>query len=60
MLARYSKRDIGRRFQEVDVQAVTHEYGGLQIVENEDGYMALRRESAHGRAQPRNGDCSDA
>uniref|UniRef100_A0A383WL79 Uncharacterized protein n=1 Tax=Tetradesmus obliquus TaxID=3088 RepID=A0A383WL79_TETOB len=39
---RYSKRDIGRQLQDVDVRTASQEYGGLHLVADGQGFMAFQ------------------
>jgi hypothetical protein len=41
---RYSKRDIGRQLQDVDVATASQEYGGLHLAADDQGCMAFQCE----------------
>lgn len=44
LIYRYSKRDIGRLFDDINAKDMSQEYGGLELVQDNKGFMAFNCE----------------
>lgn len=44
LICRYSKRDIGRLFVDINAKDMSQEYGGLELVRDKNGFMAFNCE----------------